>query len=128
MKVSISTRDRDDINLIFAILVILVASAVVMLETMADIIRMDALAIDAFEEGNHEHLTVMVVDVDIETNDGSKIAAKQKEAGNRLYETAEFHFGGEFTKNIAIFAYPKRKIPTHYDTINDRIRQRNCRT
>lgn len=128
MEIAVSACQCDDIDNILTVLVIFVTVAVVVVKTVTLIFRMNALTVSAFKKGNDKDLTIVVVNVDVDTYDGSQIAAAQKCTENRPYENLGFHSGGEFTKNIVIFVYSKRKLPTSYDTVDDRIRQRSCRT
>lgn len=53
-----------------------------MLHTMADILRMDALAIRGTEEGNNEHPAAMVIDMHIDADYGDKVPETQQKAGD----------------------------------------------
>ena len=72
----------DDAYLIFTILIIGSAMPVMMLDTMADILRMNALAIRRTEKGNNENPAAMVVDMHIDAHNGDKIPETQQNAGD----------------------------------------------
>ena len=99
----------QDIDYVLAVLIIFVAAAVLVFETVTDILGMDALAVRTREERHDEDLAVVVVDVDIETDDGGQIAAAQKHAANRPYETFGIHLRRKFTKYSLFLHVQKSK-------------------
>lgn len=81
-KVGTVTCYADDAYFIFTILIIGGTTSVMMLDAMADILRMDALAIRGTEEGNHEHPAAMVIDMHIDADYGDKVPETQQKAGD----------------------------------------------
>lgn len=74
MEIAMGSGQGDDIDNVLAVLVIIVAAAVLVLETVADILGMDALAVRTGKERYDEDLAVVVVDMDVETDDGGQVA------------------------------------------------------
>jgi len=74
----------------------LMAQTVMMLHTVALVIRVQALAVGTAQEGDHEHLPVMVVDMNVKPNDGGQITYAQEYAGNGRYDCLTFHQHDKF--------------------------------
>lgn len=87
------TRYVEMLDDVLAILVVFVTVTVMMGAAVAHVIRVDGLAIGMLKEGNHEHMTIVMVDVDVKADNPRQIYQADEDAGYRLeYFLQRFHY------------------------------------